>query len=254
MSLKRKFAALPPERKRLIRVAVLLALAAVAWTWWRAWRSSLPYAGTLEATRIDLPARVATVVSSVEVEEGQKVEKGQVLLRLACDEVRLGAKLAGESFERAERLRKSGGVSEEAFDQLQNRKQDADTRLSWCDVASPISGTVLTRYLDTQEWANPGAKLITLADLRDLWAYVYVPTEVMARLKLGAPVRGLIPELDRREFKGVIRKINEEAEFTPKNVQTRAERTRLVFGVKVAFDNADGALKPGMTIEIDFED
>jgi HlyD family secretion protein len=65
-------------------------------------------------------------------------------------------------------------------------------------------------------------------------------------------LRGYLPELDNREFDGEILKINDEAEFTPKNVQTQAERERLVFGVKVSFRDANAAeiLKPGMTIEV----
>jgi HlyD family secretion protein len=61
-----------------------------------------------------------------------------------------------------------------------------------------------------------------------------------------------LPELNNREFDGKIIKINDEAEFTPKNVQTRSERERLVFGVKVSFLGANDQeiLKPGMTIEV----
>jgi len=57
-----------------------------------------------------------------------------------------------------------------------------------------------------------------------------------------------------RKLTGRVTHINSEAEFTPKNVQTRQERTRLVFGVKISFDNKDGLLKPGMTIEMDLPD
>jgi HlyD family secretion protein len=66
-------------------------------------------------------------------------------------------------------------------------------------------------------------------------------------------LKGYLPELGNREFDGTILKINDEAEFTPKNVQTQAERERLVFGVKVSFRdaNAEEILKPGMTIEVE---
>ncbi len=60
---------------------------------------------------------------------------------------------------------------------------------------------------------------------------------------------GMLPEAQNKKFPGRIIKISEEAEFTPKNVQTRAERTRLVYGIKVRFDNPDLILKSGMTIE-----
>ena len=71
--------------------------------------------------------------------------------------------------------------------------------------------------------------------------------------KVRTVAEGLLPELNHREFTGKIVKINDEAEFTPKNVQTRAERTRLVYGVKVSFlgVNEEEILKPGMTIEVE---
>jgi HlyD family secretion protein len=80
-----------------------------------------------------------------------------------------------------------------------------------------------------------------------------VPQPVIAYLKPGMRLKGYLPEMSSREFDGVIEKINDEAEFTPKNVQTRSERERLVFGIKVNFheSNAEEILKPGMTIEVE---
>jgi len=68
-------------------------------------------------------------------------------------------------------------------------------------------------------------------------------------IKTGMEVKAYVPESNMREITGKIVKINDEAEFTPKNVQTRKERTRLVYGVKLEFSNTDNFLKPGMTVE-----
>jgi len=67
-------------------------------------------------------------------------------------------------------------------------------------------------------------------------------------------VEGLLPEMPGKRFPGRIALLRDEAEFTPKNVQTRSERTRLVYGVKLVFPNPDGILKPGMTIEVKWPD
>jgi len=111
---------------------------------------------------------------------------------------------------------------------------------------------VLSRYHEPGEWVNPGAKLLTMANIKDIWAYIYVPQPAVAKLRPGQKLTGFLPEMNMRAFQGTILKINDEAEFTPKNVQTRAERERLVFGVKVSFlgSNDEEVLKPGMTIEI----
>lgn len=239
------------KKKRLLVLAVLAVVIGVAYYAYRRYgQPEFRYAGTLEATTIEIPARVATVIDSIPVREGDAIKKGQSLASLDCQEIRLAARLALDNFERAQKLRRAGAVSEEAFDQMQNRKQDSDTRLSWCEITSPVDGTVLNRYLEPSEWVNPGTKILSVADLSEVWAYIYVPQEVMSKLKVGSKVAGVLPELGERPFEGVIRKINEEAEFTPKNVQTQAERTRLVFGVKVAFANPSRDLKPGMTIEV----
>jgi HlyD family secretion protein len=136
---------------------------------------------------------------------------------------------------------------------MRNQRDDTDVRLAWCSIASPIEGKVLSRYHEPGEWVTPGTKILTLANVRDIWAYIYVPQPRVASLSPGMKLKGYLPELGNREFDGTILKISDEAEFTPKNVQTQAERERLVFGVKVSFRdvNAEEILKPGMTIEVE---
>lgn len=239
---------------KILLPIVVLGLAAFGFYRVRS-QNDLPfrYAGTLEATRVDIPARVATVISAFTVDEGQKVSQGEKIASLACEDIKIAADLAESNFKRAEKLHRSGTMSDEVFDRIASNKRESDTRLKWCEVTSPLSGRVLTKYLEEGEWAYPGAKLLAVADLSDIWAYFYVPQEVMSKLKVGSKVTGYIPELGQKQFAGIIRKINDEAEFTPKNVQTQKERTRLVFGIKIAFDNPTEDLKPGMTMEVALE-
>jgi HlyD family secretion protein len=211
------------------------------------------YAGTLEATKVDLSSRLASTIAEVAVQEGDRVKAGQRLVGFLCDDTKVASDIADENFARNSRLFKAGTVSQEAMDLVKNRKDDADVRMSWCRVQSPIDGTVLSRYHEPGEWVAPGTKMLTLANIKNIWAYIYVPQPAVARLKPGQKLVGRLPEMPGRDFAGTILKINDEAEFTPKNVQTRGERERLVFGVKVSFlgVNDDETLKPGMTIEIE---
>lgn len=208
------------------------------------------YAGTIEATRVDVPARVSSVVASIAVQEGDTAKQGQVILKLACEDLRIAADKASSDYERVLLLRKASAATAEEADRIKAAHDDAKLRLSWCEVASPLTGTVLTRYHEPGEQVAPGTKLFTLADLREVWAYVYVPQTLLAQLTVGMDVDGHLPELGDRAVPGRVIKINDEAEFTPKNVQTREERTRLVYGVKVLFPNPKGLLKPGMPIEV----
>ena len=210
------------------------------------------FAGTLEATKVDLSSQVPSTIAAVKIHEGDHVTENQELVVLSCDDYKISSELANQNYQRNLRLFRSGTVSQDTIDQVKNRKEEADVHLNWCSIHSPIQGTVLSRYREPGEWVNPGVKLLTLANIRDIWTYIYVPQAAVAKLKTGMKLKGSLPEMSGREFEGTIIKINSEAEFTPKNVQTRSERTRLVFGVKVSFlsANDDEVLKPGMTIEL----
>jgi HlyD family secretion protein len=211
------------------------------------------YAGTLEATQVDLSARVAAGIEEVRVHEGDRVKQGELLIRLDCTDIRIAARFANEFYERALKLYQSGSGSKASLDQETNRKQDADARLAWCDIRSPIDGTVLNRYHEPGEFVSPGTRLLTLANIKDIWAYIYIPETLLPRVKPGIQLTGYLPELGNRAFQGRVLKVNSEAEFTPKNVQTQAERERLVYGVKVSFlgSNDEEILRPGMTIEVE---
>lgn len=212
-------------------------------------KSEFRYVGTIEATKVDLSSRVTSVISSFDVKEGDKVEKDRVLIRLACEDYRLASDLAAQNFERASRLYREGSQAKEAFDLAKNTRDTAALKVSWCDVAAPRAGRILATYREAGEMVSPGTKFLTLADLRDVYAYIYVAQPEVARVKLDQTLPAFLPEI-QREIPGRIAVIGAEAEFTPKNVQTREERQRLVYAVKVSFPNEDEVLKPGMAIEV----
>ncbi len=217
-------------------------------------REPFRYAGTVEATKVDVPVRVSSVIEEILVREGDIVRADQLLLVLSCEDIKITAAQARRDLERAARLVKQGFMPPQTYEQTKTRYADARLRLNWCRVQAPTPGTVLTRYREPGESVAPGAKLFTLADLREVYAYIYVAQPELVHLRVGMQLEAVIPELDMRGVAGTIIKINEEAEFTPKNVQTREERTRLVYGVKINFANPDGLLKPGMTIEVALPD
>ena len=238
--------------KRIMLIAVSAVIIVAIAGKFLLFRSDFLYAGTLEATKVDLSSRISSAIRAVKVQEGEHVIESQELVVLSCEDIKLDDDLANENYQRNLRLYKYGTATQETLDQVRNKKEDSDVRLSWCSIQSPIKGTVLSRYHEPGEWVNTGTKLLTLANIQDIWAYIYVPQPEVSNLHPGMTLNGYLPELDNREFIGKIIKINDEAEFTPKNVQTRAERTRLVFGVKISFlgSNAEEILKPGMTIEV----
>jgi HlyD family secretion protein len=241
------------KRPPLPVVAIVIVLVALAGgTAWYLLQKPFRYAGTLEATNVDISARLPANIDEMRVREGDRVKKGDVLAVLSCEEYKIAARLARQTWVRDRKLARIGSVSQERLDAVRSQMEDTQTRLKWCTIASPIDGKVLSRYHEPGEWMAPGMKILTVANIRDIWAYIYVPQPMLAHLSPGMKLPGYLPELSDRKFEGKIVKINDEAEFTPKNVQTRTERERLVFGVKISFAeaNADEILKPGMTIEV----
>lgn len=239
------------KMKRLFVLFLVIAvIGIVAWRTKR--RKAFLYAGTVEATEVDISPRLAAPILEIPLEEGAPAARGTMIVRLDGADLKLAADQAERDYKRGVELNKKGSLPDEALERLRYRRDDTALRLSWCVVASPIDGTLLRRYHEPGEWVTPGQKILTLADLRHLYAYVYVPAPVMEKLTLNQTVSAFLPLSGGRRLTGTVAHIRNEAEFTPKNVQTRTERERLVFGVKIAFDNTDGLLKPGMSVELTF--
>lgn len=127
----------------------------------------------------------------------------------------------------------------------------AGSRLREAAIVSPINGVVLRKNREAGEMANPGVSILTLVDPTDLWLRAYVPETDIGRIKVGMAARITIDAYKDRTFSGKITEIASEAEFTPKNVQTKKERVNLVFRIKIAVDNPQGLLKPGMPADAD---
>jgi HlyD family secretion protein len=211
------------------------------------------YVGTIEVTEVDVAPRVNSLIAERVVDEGDIVKKGDVLYRLACEDYKVNATKSTNDFKRAEKLLATGNMSPEQYDKYKKAYDDAMLQMDWCTVKAPINGTILTKFHEGGDYVYTGTKLVAMGDLNDVWAYVYVDQPLLVSLSIGQEVTGILPELNNKPIPGRIIHIKDEAEFTPKNVQTRKERTRLVYGVKIRFDNSEKLLKPGMPIEVKFD-
>jgi HlyD family secretion protein len=114
-------------------------------------------------------------------------------------------------------------------------------------VTSPVAGTVTSKLADTGETVAARSPVAIVSDLDHAWANVYVDGPLVPRLRLGQPAT-LVTD-DGQRLPGSITYISPRAEFTPRNVQTTEERSKLVYRIKVTADNREGILKPGMPVE-----
>jgi len=111
---------------------------------------------------------------------------------------------------------------------------------------SPLSGLVSNRSIHVGETASPGATLMTVANLNEVKLRVYIPENRYGRIQLGQSVTVEVDSFPGKAFQGEVTYIASQAEFTPRNVQTKEERVNTVFAVKILIPNPDHDLKPGM--------
>lgn len=228
---------------------IIIALLASAALYYRRQANEFYYAGTVEATEITVPARLVSVIDKYHAELGGQVKKGQLLAELDCRDYNLAAQIAGRDFDRAKKLFADGTMPQAQYDTAKYRDSDARLKTGWCRVYAPIGGTVLYKPHEEGEFTAPGTPLVTIADTTRVYAYIYVEQGMVYKLKPGMTVPVFLPEDNMRRIDGTVTAVSEKAEFTPRNVQTRHERTRLVYQIKIEFDNPDLTLKPGMTVE-----
>ncbi|MBC7537639.1 MAG: efflux RND transporter periplasmic adaptor subunit [Bacteriovorax sp.] len=240
--------------KKRISIILLLVVVGIAVKLFF-FRKPFYYAGTVETTKVDISARVTSVIALLNFKEGDHVTKNQLLMQLSCEDYKLANLITTQDFIRTERLYKQGSQSKEIFDQMKNRKDDSDLKISWCNITSPLDGIALNKYHEAGEMVTPGTRLLTLGNLKkDIYAYIYIPQNLINKILIGKKLTGYLPESNMQAFEGTVTQVGEEAEFTPKNVQTREERTRLVYAIKISFINPDEVLKPGMTIEVKIDE
>lgn len=113
-------------------------------------------------------------------------------------------------------------------------------------VISPLSGFIVKKFVEVGETITPMSSLFKVSNLSTVDLVIYVSEVELGKVKLGQKADVSIDTYPDRKYEGKVTYISPEAEFTPKNVQTKDERTKLVFAVKITVDNKNFDLKPGM--------
>jgi len=171
--------------------------------------------GMIEATEVHLPSKLGGTVTEVYANKGDVVRAGEKLLSVYA---------SGTSG--------SAGMNEA--------------------ITSPINGVVLERTIEAGEDASPGAPLIVVADLSTLTLTVYVPENRYGQIALGSSYPVTVDSFPGESFTARVSHIANQAEFTPRNVQTVEGRQTTVFAVTLDLDPSGGKLKPGMPADVTF--
>jgi HlyD family secretion protein len=123
-----------------------------------------------------------------------------------------------------------------------------DKALADAQIVAPVSGVVTQKLVDAGEIVMRGTPIVIVTDLDNAWANVFVPEPMVPRVKLGQSAK-VVTDAGGEGLSGKVTYVSPRAEFTPRNVQTAEERSKLVYRIKVSVDNRAGILKPGMPVD-----
>lgn len=184
--------------------------------------------------------------------------KGGAISASVHDSKEMAFKVATEEFNNAvQRLTElERGPREEQIRAARSRLERAKWELKRIELdikhsslQSPINGVVLVKANELGEVILPGATVATVAEIDEVWLKGYVGEQDLGKIKLGQKARITIDTYPDRHYEGVVTYISSRAEFTPKNVQTREERIKQVYRVKITIPNRSQDLKIGMPAE-----
>jgi len=142
--------------------------------------------------------------------------------------------------------------AEAGLEQAKQALNMAQLQLDRTTITSPVDGVVLTRNVEVGDLAVAGGTVMRVANLDTLDLVVYLPEDQYGQVNIGDEVYITVDSFASETFKGTIMRISDEAEFTPKNVQTESGRKSTVYSVKIQVLNPDHKLKPGMPADVEF--
>lgn len=135
----------------------------------------------------------------------------------------------------------------------QARLNTVETQLKKVTVYAPMDGVILTRNIEPGEFVQPGAVAFALADLNNLTITVYVPEDQYGHISLGQAASVTVDSFPNETFDAVVVHIADQAEFTPRNVQTVEGRSSTVYAIKLKVTDSEGKLKIGMPADVVFK-
>lgn len=142
--------------------------------------------------------------------------------------------------------------TQKAVAQAQANLDLINAQLAKLTVYAPMTGTILTRNVEPGEFVQPGAAALTMGDISQLTITVYVPEDRYGEIRLGEKANVSVDSFPGEKFSATVTNIANQAEFTPRNVQTAEGRSSTVYAIKLQVVDPQGKLKPGMPADVTF--
>jgi len=187
----------------------------------------------------------------------QAKEKLQLINKGPREESKRIAKAALRQAEEQLKLVNKGArqeVIDQAEAQLNLAKEKlayAQTKLGFCTMKAPVSGKILSKNAEIGEYIFPGSSVVTIGNLEKVWVRAYISETELGKIKLKQKVVIKTDSFSDKTYEGTIIFIASDAEFTPKTIYTKDERVKLVYRIKIAVDNPEFELKPGMPVDVE---
>jgi multidrug resistance efflux pump len=148
---------------------------------------------------------------------------------------------------------KSGAQqAQDAVGQAQANLDLLNAQMNKLEVVAPQDGVILTRNIEPGEYVQPGADAMSMANIASLTITVYVPEDLYGRISLGQNASVSVDSFPGAKFSAAVSNISNQAEFTPRNVQTVEGRSSTVYAIKLNVNDPQGKLKPGMPADVVF--
>ncbi|MCE1175038.1 MAG: efflux RND transporter periplasmic adaptor subunit [Propionibacteriales bacterium] len=254
------------SRKRppipVIIAVVLLLIGGGIWWWWSATQAAQAqtnqFSGSVEADQFQIAPAVSGRVTEVKVSEGDQVTKGQLLvqldttaLKLQRDQAKQGVVAAKAALTNARNDGTSADVTaaKARLAQAEAAVKLAEVQLSYASISAPRDGLVTSVVTNVGQNASPGKTVATIIDATSLFVRIYVPETGIGNVKVGQPATLRIDSA-AQTFTGQVSFVASQSEFTPNSVQTKDQRTKLVYQVRVRVEDSSGTLKAGMPADV----
>ena len=250
-------------------------------------RRSSSVSGIIEVDEAHVGPRAGGRVEKIFAWEGDHLHEGQLIVQLDASELRARRDLAAAQIDTAihdadsqqaqleflrddarrqqvspndaERAASSANAQEKNVQaarmrvtQARAQLADIDAQLAEMQVLAPTDSILEVLSVKVGDVLPANREAATLLLIQHLWVRVYVPETWLGYIKVGDHVRVRVDSFPGKDFDGVVEQISRQAEFTPRNVQTVADRIKQVFGVKIRLPSDDDRLRAGMAADVYF--
>ena len=254
--------------KRIAQILVAVIVIAVAgyfaWSYFGSGggrASALGGSGTIETVQIAITPQISGRIVSGPSEEGVAVKRGDVLYRLDATLAELQVSQAKAGVEAAQinytqvKDKSSSTKSDKAaakaqLDQAKAALKMAQVQVGYASVVSPIDGVLTNLAARSGENASPGSTLAVVSDPSSQTVTIYIAESQIGQVKVGQSGTLTTDSTAGKVYHGTVVFVGSQAEFTPASIETKDQRVKLVYQVKLRITDPDSALKPGMPADV----